>query len=206
MSDYAYEIASWPASEEYLKDPVAVAAPAFTWVVGRNGARTIFHGPEDNGTLLGLVVEFESHQHFKDLNSGANGDHARLRELLKPTKAGQGLNKVVAKFSTDPIPALKAPVVEVSLVTLKPGGDVRLIRETLEKLVAGLSNPAAPSQGGAVGYVIEDPDTTVLIVGWNSAEEHKQALAAQGSGKLQEILDHGIFDVHEYRFIQVNPS
>src|SRR5712672_870187 len=39
MSQHAYEIASWPASEEYLKDPGTVGTPLFSWAIGKNGAR-----------------------------------------------------------------------------------------------------------------------------------------------------------------------
>ena len=40
MADKAYEIVSWPASEEYLKDPGAMAESAFTYAVGRKGVTT----------------------------------------------------------------------------------------------------------------------------------------------------------------------
>jgi hypothetical protein len=39
MADKAYEIVSWPASEEYLKDPGAMTEP-FTYAVGRKGVTT----------------------------------------------------------------------------------------------------------------------------------------------------------------------
>jgi len=209
MSQYAYEIASWPASEEYLKDPVAVGNPAFSGIVGQHGARSIYHATAEGEPRIGVVVEYETHQHYKTLNANLNGEHTKVREKFAPTKAHQGpgapvgLRKVITKLNSDPVPALQAPLTGITFATPNPGTDVQSLVESLGKLVAASNSSTTPPVGAVQGSVIDDPETLVLITGWKSSEEYKQVVGIHNKELLLEIQSQSTLVTARYRFIEI---
>jgi len=208
MADKAYEIVSWPASEEYLKDPGAMTEPGFTYAVGRKGVTTLCHSREQGGSLLGAVVAWDSHQDFKNFIANETGEHTKLRELLAPTRGSPGLsgiNKVMVTFTSDPTPALRAPVTEIALATLKPGADSQSISESVGKIVPTTNGSGPSALGAALGFVIDEPERLALVTGWNSIEDHKQAVENGAGSIMQEVYNQIIMEQHYYRFIHVNP-
>jgi len=207
MSQYAYEFASWAASEEYLKDPETVAKPPFSWAVGKNGTRIIYHSPAEGESRIGVVVQYETHQDFKTLNANANGEHTAVREKFAPLRGqdalGAGLHKVIATLTSDPIPVLQAPLTAIVFATPKPGTDVQSLAETLGKLVAAVNSSATPALGAVQGFVIDNPETLVLITGWKSLEEYKQVVEVDNKEHLQEIQSQSTLVAYRYRFIAV---
>ncbi|KAH9969532.1 hypothetical protein BC827DRAFT_1151561 [Russula dissimulans] len=211
MSQYAYEIASWPASEAYLKDPKAVGNPAFSSIVGQHGARIIYHASAEEDPRIGVVVEYETHEDYKTLNANLNGEHTRVREKFAPTKGqpapgAPGLRKVITKLTADPVPALQAPLTEITFATPKPGTDVQSLAETLGKLVAASNSSATPAVGAVHGSVIGDPETLVLITGWKSSEEYKQVVEIDNKEHVREIQSQSTLVVDRYRFIEIRPQ
>jgi len=207
MADKAYEIVSWPASEEYLKDPGAMTEP-FTYAVGRKGVTTLCHSREQGGSLLGAVVAWASHQDFKNFIANETGEHTKLRELLALTWGSPGLsgvNKVIVTFTSDPTPALRAPVTEIALATLKPGADSQSISESVGKIVPTTNGSGPSALGAALGFVIDEPERLALVTGWNSIEDHKQAVENGAGSIMQEVYNQITMEQHYYRFIHVNP-
>jgi hypothetical protein len=162
-----------------------------------------FHGAEAGGSLLGALVgqyakpslpvilalnaglcelAWDSYQDFKTFTANETGEHTKLRQLFAPTRASpglEGINKVMATFSSDPLPAFRAPVTEIALATLKPGADSQSIAESVAKIVAATADSGRPALGAVVGSIIDDdlrspPDREqyqlVLVTGWNSVE------------------------------------
>jgi len=216
MADKIWEVVSWPASEGYLKDPEPFAVPAFTYAVTRKGVNANFHSPEVGGSLLGALVAWDSYQDFKTFVANETGEHTKLRGLFAPTRATSslsGINKVMATFTSDPFPAFRAPVTEITLATLKPGADSQSIAESVGKIVAATIDSGHPALGAALGSVIDDdlrspPDREqyqlVLVTGWNSVEDHKRAVENSARSIFQEVYDQVTMDQHFYRFIRVS--
>jgi len=98
---------------------------------------------------------------------------------MRATSGLLGINKVIATFTSDPLPAFRAPVTEITLATLKPGADSQSIAESVGKIVAATIDSGHPALGAALGSIIDDnlrspPDREqyqlVLVTGWNSVE------------------------------------
>jgi len=125
-------------------------------------------------TACAVFIEYESYQHFKTLTTNANGAHTALRDKFAPMRAqavpSVGLHKVIATLTSDPIPALQAPLTAVTVVTPNPGTDAQSLAETLGKLVAAVNSSATPALGVVQGSVIDKPESLVLITGWKSLE------------------------------------
>jgi hypothetical protein len=125
---------------------------------------------------------WDSYQDFKTFVANETGEHTKLRELFAPTRATSGLsgiNKVMATFASDPLPAFQAPVTEIALATLKPGADSQSIAESVGKIVAATVDSGHPALGAALGSVVDDDLRSpldreryqlVLVTGWNSVE------------------------------------
>jgi len=216
MADKTWEVVSWPASEGYLKDPETFAVPAFTYAVTRKGASGIFQGSEVGGSLLGALVAWDSYQDFKTFVANETGEHTKLRELFAPTRATaglEGINKVMATFSSDPLPAFRAPVTGIALARLKPGVDSQPVAESVGKIVGATVDSGRPALGAALGTIIDDdlrsppdrePYQLVLVTGWNSFEDHKQAVENSARSLFQEVYDQVTIVQHFHRFIPVN--
>src|SRR5712691_9352825 len=84
-------------------------------------------------------LAWDSYQDFKTFIANETGEHTKLRELFAPMRATSGLlgiNKVMATFTSDPLPAFRAPVTEIALARVKPGADSQSIAESVAKIVA----------------------------------------------------------------------
>ncbi|KAI0299649.1 hypothetical protein B0F90DRAFT_598103 [Multifurca ochricompacta] len=184
MADKTFEIAFWPASEEYYKDP-STAAAAFNYAVGRKGVSTLFHGTQAEETKLGLVVAWDSHQDYQKFVLNDHGEHTKLRELLAPTRGGTSVEKVHGTFTTDPYPALQAPVTEIAFVKVKSEADMDKVEAALNDIVALAGDPTSPFPAAATGSLIDQPTTLLLAVGWSSVEAHTEAVKG---GTLDSIL------------------
>ena len=127
-------------------------------------------------------LAWDSYQDFKTFVANETGEHTKLRELFAPTRATaglEGINKVMATFTSDPLPAFRAPVTEIALARLKPGADSQSIAESVGKIVAATIDSVRPALGAALGTILDDnlrspPDREqyqlVLVTGWNSVE------------------------------------
>jgi len=127
-------------------------------------------------------LAWDSYQDFKTFVANETGEHTKLRELFAPTRATaglEGINKVMATFTSDPLPAFRAPVTEIALARLKPGADSQSVAESVGKIVAATVDSGRPALGAALGSVIDDdlrsppdrePYQLVLVTGWNSVE------------------------------------
>jgi len=127
-------------------------------------------------------LAWDCYQDFKTFVANETGEHTKLRELFAPTRATadlEGINKVMATFTSDPLPAFRAPVTEIALARLKPGADSQSIAESVGKIVAATIDSGRPALGAALGTIIDDnlrspPDREqyqlVLVTGWNSVE------------------------------------
>jgi hypothetical protein len=116
---------------------------------------------------------WESPEDFKTLVANATGELTKLREhfaLTRSTTGPEGVHKVTVKFTADPLPVLQSPVTEVLFATLKPGADLQALARTIDKAVIGSNSSASPAVAAVQGSVIDNPETIVLIVGWNSHE------------------------------------
>ncbi|KAI0303109.1 hypothetical protein BC826DRAFT_330822 [Russula brevipes] len=173
MADKFYEFLSWPAKEDYLKDPTSFNERTFTYAVNRKGVHTLLHGPEEGGSRLGIAVAWETVDDFKTLVANATGELTKLREhfaLSRSTTGPEDVFKVTVKFTADPLPALQSPVTELLYATLKPGADLQALAQTVGKAVIGSNSPASPAVAAAQGSVTDNPETIVLVIGWNSYE------------------------------------
>jgi hypothetical protein len=120
-----------------------------------------------------VELAWDSHQDFKNFVANETGEHTKLRELLAPTRGSPGLsgiNKVMVTFTSDPTPALRAPVTEIALATLKPGADSQSISESVGKIVPTTNGSGPSALGAALGFVIDEPERLALVTGWNSIE------------------------------------
>lgn len=118
-------------------------------------------------------LAWASHQDFKNFIANETGEHTKLRELLALTWGPLGLsgvNKVIVTFTSDPTPALRAPVTEIALATLKPGADSQSISESVGKIVPTTNGSGPSALGAALGFVIDEPERLALVTGWNSIE------------------------------------
>jgi hypothetical protein len=116
---------------------------------------------------------WESLEDFKTLNANATGEHTKLREyfaLTRSTPGLTGIHKVMATFTADPLPTLQVPVTEVLFAALKPGADLQSLTKSVGKAVAGSNSPASPALAAVQGSLIDNPETLVLLIGWNSYE------------------------------------
>ncbi|KAI0291215.1 hypothetical protein B0F90DRAFT_1920710 [Multifurca ochricompacta] len=202
MADKTFEIAFWSASEEYYKDP-STAAAAFNYAVTRKGVSTLFHGTQAEETKLGLFVErvgcavaWDSHQDYQKFVLNDHGEHTKLRELLAPTRGGTSVEKVHGTFTTDPYPALQAPVTEFAFVKVKSEADVEKVETALNNVVALAGDPTSPLLAAATGSLIDQPTTLLLAVGWSSIEAHKEAI--KGGTALDSI--HRLVTLQVYHF------
>ncbi|KAI0295671.1 hypothetical protein B0F90DRAFT_1820351 [Multifurca ochricompacta] len=200
MADKAFEIAFWSTSEEYYKDP-STAAAAFNYVVGRKGVSTLFHGTQAEETKLGLFVAWDSHQDYQKFVVNDYVEHAKLRELLAPTRSGTPVEKVHGTFTTDPYPAFQAPVTEFAFVKVTSDADVEKVEASLNNVVALAGDPTSPLLAAATGSLIDQPTTLLLAVGWSSIEAHKEAI--KGGGALDSILHLVTLQVYHFYLNQV---
>jgi len=206
MTDKVYELVSWPANEEYLNNPASFSERTFTHAVNEKGVQVLFHGPEVNASRLGAVVAWDTMEDFKTLNANATGRHTKLREyfaLTRSTPGLTGIHKVMATFTADPFPTLEVPVTEILFAALKPGADLPSLTKSVGKAVAGSNSSASPALAAVQGSLIDNPETVVLLVGWNSYEDYINTPESGAKAIVEEMGSQATLDVHFYSMIQV---
>ncbi|KAI0300349.1 hypothetical protein BC826DRAFT_966724 [Russula brevipes] len=230
MADKVYELVSWPANEEYLNNPASFSERTFRHAVNEKGVQILFHGPEVNASRLGAVVgqyqymtpsylpatswltrdathpAWDTLEDFKTLNANATGRHTKLREyfaLTRSTPGLTGIHKVMATFTADPFPTVQVPVTEILFAALKPGADLQSLTKSVGKAVAGSNSPASPALAAVQGSLIDDPETVVLLIGWNSYEDYINTSERGAKAIVEEIGSQATLDAHFYSMIQV---
>jgi len=131
---------------------------------------------------------------------------AKLREhfaLTRSTTGPEGVSKVTVKFTADPLPALQSAVTEILYATLKPGADLQALAQTVGKAVIGSNSPASPAVAAVQGSVADNPETIVLVIGWNSYEDFVKTFEGAAAPIIEEIGSRATLDPQFYRLNQV---
>jgi len=169
----AFEVAFWPCSEEYVKNP-SMIQPAFETLTrsgGPSGLEEIFYGVEVGKSNAWAVLNWDSMEaHGRFL-----ADQEALLEFTKmfESSAEDGIPKgtlIHASWDERAVPCLQAPFVELTKITPKPGITKEAMQEALDRYVAYMNDPKSGAVGATYGHVVEEPEQFIIVVGWKTLE------------------------------------
>ncbi|KAF8272207.1 hypothetical protein EI94DRAFT_1718718 [Lactarius quietus] len=148
----AFEIATWPCSEAYIKDQ-SIVHPAFEMLDGHlDWTSEIFYGvqvEEPNAYAVANWHTIEAHERFA-------ADKERLHRFVKSA-----------------LLCLGAPVTQIRKVKAREGVTLEAVQATLDKYITHLNTLTSESVGATYGQVVENPEEIMLVTGWRSIEARK---------------------------------
>ncbi|KAI0056116.1 hypothetical protein BV25DRAFT_1832582 [Artomyces pyxidatus] len=177
MASKTYEFASWPASEAYLSNP-SIIQPVFGYLKASKGINEIYQGlqtEQPNIYVINTWDELKDHQNLIEdkENYSALGVHTAR------TRSENSEESIVhAIFLEDPRGAFGAPVTEIAHITPKEGVAPGAVEEVLVAILGWRSDPDVVVRGGAYGRLVEKPETFVLVLGWDTVEDHINTVTA----------------------------
>ncbi|TFK40844.1 hypothetical protein BDQ12DRAFT_680132 [Crucibulum laeve] len=169
----AIEFAVFPASEAFLKDE-KVLYPAVDWVSKADGYIKSYYGiqSEDKKTLY-LALFWDTYEHHKTLMESK--EYAELIGLLKPSIGGKvDMQHVV--FSDDATTVLTAPTTEIAIIKKKEGHSVESVKSAIHNLSTAVDKDNVSYVPSVYGPTVEDAETFLLAIGWDSVEAHTKAV------------------------------
>ncbi|KAI0269751.1 hypothetical protein BC834DRAFT_967495 [Gloeopeniophorella convolvens] len=199
----AFELASWPCSDKYLKDP-SMVHPAFKFIVGQSSAAglgEIFNGAEVEKPTAHAILRWrsmeahekfwedqETFKKFKNMFGASAKDGVPQADLIH-----------VSLKDEEVLPCLWAPLTEFYRVTPKEGVKSEDVHTILDKYVAYLAGLSGPVAGITYGHVIEEPEQIGVMLGWDSIETQRTTCAGEFvRGIMQEMAE-----IAEYETINV---
>src|SRR5712675_925548 len=75
-----------------------------------------------------------------------------------------------ASWDEKAVPCLKAPFVELTKISPKPGITKEAMEEALDKYVAYMNDLSSEAVGATYGHVVEEPEEFIIVVGWKTIE------------------------------------
>ncbi|KAI9464965.1 hypothetical protein BJY52DRAFT_1221084 [Lactarius psammicola] len=177
----AFEIATWPCSEEYLKDQ-SIVHPALRMLDGQPGLDGIFYGIQvgkPNAYAVANWQTIDAHVNFA-------ADKERLQRFVKMfgTSANGGvLQEKLIHVSWEASAALLclgAPVTEIRKVKPREGVTLEAVQATLDKYVRYVNKLTTRAVGATYGQVIENPEEIALVIGWKTIEDKTEVDKWQG--------------------------
>jgi hypothetical protein len=93
--------------------------------------------------------------------------NAAVQKAFGPAVAGKPEVRHIQNLIGEVDAAASAPVTEIATLTLKPGGSMDKLRESIAML---RENPSPGCLGIVSGDCAEQPDTLIALLGWESVE------------------------------------
>ncbi|VDC04421.1 unnamed protein product [Peniophora sp. CBMAI 1063] len=170
LAGKAVEIVSFPASEAYQKDVHEVDGALNVLRTKTPHPFWVGLGTKDS-KLYGFIPwnKIEDHQ-----ASVASPEFELIKAGLAPTFADLSnpqIDVVHATFTSDPTPALEAPLSELWYIAPKEGVELAEIEAKLDEVIEALKG-AEESGAAARAGVAEKPGQVALVIGWKTAEAH----------------------------------
>ncbi|PPQ78722.1 hypothetical protein CVT25_010725 [Psilocybe cyanescens] len=162
------QITSWTASDAYLTNP-SLLEPAISSFSKADGCICVYSGlSEEDETTIYLFIVWEISEPPKILVDSPA--YLRNTGLLSCIKYDAFQTNHTVHFNNNVIPALTAPITEVTLLTLKEGKTKGHLNQILNSVS---TNPEiADNKYGALtwGDVEGTPDKFYLLFGWENAK------------------------------------
>lgn len=166
----AFEIATWPCSEEYVKNQ-SILRPAFdllTGPEGPSGLSEIFYGIEVEKLNAYAVLNWDSTEAHAKFNTDQDVVFKFVKMFESSAKDGIPKGTIIhASWEENAaLACLKAPFIELRKVSPKgsTSTSMQAIHDALDKYVACM-NKAPGVVGATYGHVIEEPEKLIVVVG-----------------------------------------
>ncbi|KDQ62443.1 hypothetical protein JAAARDRAFT_54398 [Jaapia argillacea MUCL 33604] len=207
---HVVEVCLFPAKEGYQNDP-KVMHDAFSYIYKvATGLNYIYHGfqteDKNNGYFFLSWATYQDHKKLMDDTEL----YPPLISKIVPHLAGP-LDMVHVEFKTDPLKSFKAPATEIAIIKPKSPEQKAQVLELMKELEKRL-NEAPYEQSCAWGQGIEEgkQDTIVLVVGWDSVQDHwDQVDQSKGYQPLVSVVQKAFqvadLDVKHARLIRYSP-
>ncbi|KAL0961362.1 hypothetical protein HGRIS_006318 [Hohenbuehelia grisea] len=174
------EIVTFRASEAFKKD-LNLLKPVGDAVKKEEGFIQSWFGFQvEDPNIAYIFILWESYEHHKAvIDSPSYGI-----EIVEPLKLcvdgplnSDAFDMTHVPFAPDVVTALSAPTTEIAYIKHKDG-TTETLHGLLEKLAEKLDKAEGARPPCAYGPSREKEGTSVLVVGWTSAEAHYEGVAA----------------------------
>ena len=117
---------------------------------------------------MGVRIEEPLFGFLSTLKSAASPAHAALLDVLPPA-AKAGLKTITVAYTTDPSETLSGKLIEHAFMHPRQGADKAALVEWSKRGAQALGVAGAEVCNAATyGDVQEEPDTVLLLIGWES--------------------------------------